>query len=274
MIFWSVLKTGHSKLTRTYMTERYAHDLFVHETHSDASISDNKRNEKIRVFELKATQLNEERKAVMKDLIQLANGPNGILNLRSDALETSSENSALSKKKCFLFVDTAMVCTMGKTKWKKNYLGRGLSDFTTIADEALAMVIVENIAPDLLELAKDTQSSMPLMVSRKTSKAKFTKSRSDTRKGTQHGWSLEGVKRYNELFFEIQQRRQDEGAKQLEKELMQSFMVDEMDDAEYDDGQEGRMGYNENYQDAVDMFEIHNSQIVQRDLGKIRKVPV
>ena len=100
----------------------------------------------------------------MKDLIQSANGPNRILNLRSDALETSPENSALSKQNFFLFVDTAMVCTMGKTKWKKNYLGKDVSDFTTIADEALAMVIVENIAPDLLELAKDTQGSVPLMV--------------------------------------------------------------------------------------------------------------
>ena len=100
----------------------------------------------------------------MKDLIQSANGPNRILNLRSDALETSPENSALSKQNFFLFVDTAMVCTMGKTKWKKNYLDKDVSDFTTIADEALAMVIVENIAPDLLELAKDTQGSVPLMV--------------------------------------------------------------------------------------------------------------
>ena len=82
---------------------------------------------------------------MMKDLIQSANGPNRILNLRS-----SPENSALSKQNFFLFVDTAMVCTMGKTKWKKNYLGKDVSDFTTIADEALAMVIVENIAPDLL----------------------------------------------------------------------------------------------------------------------------
>ena len=108
------------------MTERYAHDLFVHETHSDASISDTERNEKIKEFELKATEQNEERKKMMKDLIQMANEPNGILNLRSDALNTSSENSELSKKKFFLFVDTAMVCTMGKTKWKKNYLGKGI----------------------------------------------------------------------------------------------------------------------------------------------------
>ena len=256
------------------MTERYAHDLFMHETHSDASISDTERNEKIQEFEQKAKELNEEQKVLMKDLIQLANGPNGILNLRSDALETSTENSALSKKNFFLFVDTAMVCTIGKTKWKKNYLGKGLSDFTTIADVALAMVIVENIAPDLLELTKDTQGSITLMVSRKTSKAKFTKSRSDTRRGTQHGWSLEGVKRYNELFFEIQQRQRDDGAKPLEKELMQSFMVDDVDDMEYDDGQEGRMGYNENYQDPVDIFEIHNLQNVQRDVGEIRRVPV
>ena len=106
------------------------------------------------------------------------------------------------------------------------------------------------------------------------SKAKFTKSRSDTRRGTQHGWSLEGVKRYNELFFEIQQRRRDEGAKQLEKELMQIFMVDDMDDVEYNDGQEGRMGYNENYQDPVDMFEIHNSPNLQRDVGEIQRVQV
>ena len=256
------------------MTERYAHDLFVHEIHSDASISEDERNEKTRNFELKATELNEERKKMMKDLIQMANGPNGILNLRSDALNTSSENSELSKKKFFLFVDTAMVCTMGKTKWKKNYLGKGISEFTTIADEAMAMVIVENIAPDLLEFGKDSLGSIHLMVSRKTSKAKFTKSRSDTRRGTQHGWSLEGVKRYNELFFEIQQRRQDEGTKQLEKELMQSFMVDDMDDVECDDGQEGRMGYNENYQDPIDMFEIHNSHNVRKDLGEIRRVSV
>ena len=41
---------------------------------------------------------------------------------------------------------------IGKMKWKKNVLNRKLSRYSTIADEAMALLIVENIAPDLQSL--------------------------------------------------------------------------------------------------------------------------
>ena len=203
-----------------------------------------------------------ERKAVMKDLIRMAIEPNGLIHLRQNAC-SATEETDLSKKKFLLFVDTVLVSMIGKTKWKKNFLNRKLSRYSTIADEAIALLIVENIAPDLQSLLNTEKSDTQIMISRKTSKAKFTKSRKDSMKGTQHGWSEEGIKRYNMLFMETKKEREKESAKELEGELLKYFKIhddsgDEMDDEE--DNEE--CDINLEYVNPVDMFEIIDSDTI------------
>lgn len=268
------MRSGTSKLTGNYMSERYLHDVFVHETNSDASLSDTERNKKIADYEKRAIEMTVERKVIMRDLIEMANEPNGLMHLRRNACSRNEENE-MSKKKFFLFVDTVLVSMIGKTKWKKNFLNKKLSRYSTIADEAIALLIVENIAPDLLSLLNKDISGTPIMISRKTSKAKFTKSRKDSRKGTQHGWSEEGIKRYNMLFMETKKEREKNSAIELEEELMKYYNIhddsaDEMD-GEMDDEE---CDINPEYVDPVDMFEIDSNTKTMPDLkqGNILKV--
>ena len=261
------MNIGESKLTGNYMSERYLHDIFVHETNSDASLSDTERNKKIEEYETRAREMAIERKAVMKDLIGMANEPNGLIHLRRNAF-SATEDTDVSKKKFFLFVDTVLVSMIGKTKWKKNFLNRKFSRYSTIADEAIALLIVENIAPDLMSILNTENSRSQLMISRKTSKAKFTKSRKDSMKGTQHGWSEEGIKRYNMLFMETKKERERESAKDLEGDLMKYFKIhedsgDEMDEEE--DNEE--CDVNPEYVDPVDMFEIDSDTIPMPSLN-------
>ena len=100
---------------------------------------------------------------------------------------------------------------LGKTKWNKNFLNKKLSRYSTIVDEAVALLIVENIALDLQSRLNTENSGTSIMIWRKTLKAKFKKLRKDSRKVTQHGWSEEGIKRYNLLFMETKKERERKG---------------------------------------------------------------
>ena len=97
------MRNGASKLTGNYMSERYLHDIFVHETNSDASLSDTERNKKIEEYETRAREIAIERKTIMKDLIRTAIEPNGLIYLRQNACSTTEETE-LSKKKSFFLL--------------------------------------------------------------------------------------------------------------------------------------------------------------------------
>ena len=243
------------------MSERYLHDIFVHETNSDASLSDTERNKKIEEYENRAKEMAVERKTIIKDLIKMANEPDGLIHLRRNACSETDETE-LSKKKFFLFVDTVLVSMLGKTKWKKKFLNKKLSRYSTIADEAVSLLIVENIAPDLLSILHREHSNTPITISRKTSRAKFTKSRKDSRKGTQHGWSEEGIKRYNELFMETKKEREKDCAKELEGDLLKYFKIhDDSDDELDDENEDEECDINPEYVNPVDMFEIDSGSV-------------
>ena len=112
------MRNGTSKLTGNYVLERYLHDMFVHETNSDTSLSDTERNKKIEEYKTRAKEMTIKRKATMRDLIRMANEPNRLIHLRQNACSTTEETE-LSKKNFFRFVDTVLVSMLGKRNGRK-----------------------------------------------------------------------------------------------------------------------------------------------------------
>ena len=97
------MRNGTSKLTGNYMPERYLHDIFVHETNSDTSLSDTERNKKIEEYKTRAKEMTIERKSITRDLIKMANEPNGLIHLRQNTYFTTEETE-LSKRNSFFLL--------------------------------------------------------------------------------------------------------------------------------------------------------------------------
>ena len=100
-----------------------------------------------------------------------------------------------------------------KHKWKNNHQYIELSKLITIADEALALVILENNYLEWIEIGKGHE------IEKHRRLTKYTHSRSNS-DGTKKGWSLEGRLRFNEIFDETKLEREKNSSKQMEANLI------------------------------------------------------
>ena len=101
---------------------------------------------------------------------------------------------------------------IGKQKWKMNHCHIGIKTLTTVADEALVALLLENNIEEWIILAnRGTINAMD----RKT---KYTHG-GPGRNGTKKGWSLEGRKRYNTLHGEVKAVRNDQNATVTDESL-------------------------------------------------------
>ena len=109
-----------------------------------------------------------------------------------------------------LCAEICFPCLVSKTTWKNNHQHVVLSKLITIADESLALLILENNYLEWIELAKGNK------VDRKAPRlTKYTHGGTN-RDGTKKGWSLEGKIRFNEVFDEIQVQRDKRLSKEME----------------------------------------------------------
>ena len=101
---------------------------------------------------------------------------------------------------------------ISKNKWKNNHQYIALSQLITIADEALALVILENNYLEWIEIGKGMQMNKDQRLT------KYTHARNNSN-GTKKGWSLEGRLRFNEIFDETKIQREKTASKQMEGKL-------------------------------------------------------
>lgn len=101
---------------------------------------------------------------------------------------------------------------VSKQAWKNNHQHVSLSSIITIADEALALVILENNFLEWIELAKGNE------IDKKSRLTKYTHGGSN-RDGTRKGWTLEGKLRFNKIFDETQVEREKRVSKQMESRI-------------------------------------------------------
>jgi hypothetical protein len=98
------------------------------------------------------------------------------------------------------FCDCFLSCVVGRSGYKQNVATTLVSELSTTSDEAFAILCVEN-----------NIEAWDYMISSDTNKGpdmpppKYTRKHKDS--GKHHGWSAEGITRFNELHEDVESKR-------------------------------------------------------------------
>ena len=114
-----------------------------------------------------------------------------------------------------LFMLCAEICfpsLVSKQKWKNNHQHVAISNLITIADESLALLILENNYLEWIELSKGNA------IDKNNRLMKYTYG-GENQNGTKKGWSLEGKLRFNTIFDECQVQREKRASKDMESRI-------------------------------------------------------
>ena len=132
-----------------------------------------------------------------------------------------------------LFLDLVLYHFIPTNDWKKKGIKFKVRDIFTVSDEAMAMVLLENSALDMLEYLEQGNDLIRIVPTRKNSKTKYTKSDNRGHSNFQ-GWSLAGTRRYNALFQEVTESRP--ASVRLDEMVLQKYqeMFPQQDDDEDD----------------------------------------
>ena len=142
--------------------------------------------------------------------------PNGspILDLIK-CLENGEIHEIRAKGNIEMFKICAELCfsaIANKQTWKNNHQHVALSNIITIADEALALVILENNFAEWIELTKGNE------IDKKRRLTKYTHG-GQNGDSAKKGWTLEGKLRFNEIFDKTQKEREKRISKQMEARI-------------------------------------------------------
>ena len=103
---------------------------------------------------------------------------------------------------------------MSREQWKLNHSKIAISTLLTVSDEAFALLTLENNVEEWMELAVKGQDAV-----KKGDKTKYT-SVGMNKDGTKKGWSLEGKKRFNEIYDAVVTERASQRSKAREAWLI------------------------------------------------------
>jgi hypothetical protein len=95
-------------------------------------------------------------------------------------------------------------CVVGRSGYKQNMAMTLVSELSTSSDEAFAILCVENNieAWDYMISSETSTKKGPNMPP-----PKYTRNRKDS--GKHHGWSAEGINRFNELHEDVESKRRE-----------------------------------------------------------------
>ncbi len=102
---------------------------------------------------------------------------------------------------------------ISKQKWKSNCCVVDLSAFLTIADEAFALLCMENSIDEWIDIMTHGDEAQ-----KQGTLTKYTGTHVN-KDGTKKGWSLEGKKRFNMLYDAIEKQRKTEESTEKEEWL-------------------------------------------------------
>ena len=108
------------------------------------------------------------------------------------------------------FCDCFLSCVVGRSGYKQNVATTLVIELSTSSDEAFAILCVENNIEAwdyMISLDANKGPNMP--------PPKYTRNRKDS--GKHHGWSPDGINRFNELHEDIESKRNE--TLQLEAEF-------------------------------------------------------
>jgi hypothetical protein len=124
---------------------------------------------------------------------------NEILNLRKPVDETS-------QYVYFDFIDNFVSVVVGKRKFQKVCHVEKLSKFMTISDEALTLLLVENSYDRWIDMAK-TKNTKVSNIPPKYTNGGISSIDSQGSSRKYGGWSIEGLKRFDQLYAMVQADR-------------------------------------------------------------------
>lgn len=116
-----------------------------------------------------------------------------------------------------MYCELCYPSVVGKHRWKINHSRIGIKTLTSVADEAIVALVLENNILEWLHLAEgheiDTKNRLTLYTHGGRSGS-----------GTRKGWSLEGRMRYNVIHNELKQTRHCTGSTRIDEQLKQLWM--------------------------------------------------
>ena len=139
---------------------------------------------------------------------------------------TRAENSTMEKLRTEGTYEEFRMCAslclpacLNAKHWKRNKSSIVLSDFISVSDEALAYIVLENNIEEWKDIAKGIDVRSRSSTNRKT---KYTHGGNNSN-GTRKGWSVKGLKRFNQIFQEIKIKRDTTESKAKEKKLLDEW---------------------------------------------------
>ncbi len=114
------------------------------------------------------------------------------------------------------YCELCLPIIVGKQQWKINHTAVGVRALTTVADEAIIALVLENNIEEWVGLAQGRP------VDPKNRLTLYTHGGLNA-KAAKKGWSLEGRKRYNVLHVEVKQERTGQEADAIDERLKEMW---------------------------------------------------
>jgi len=125
-----------------------------------------------------------------------------------------------SKEMFKLLSEVTFAPMISREMWKLNYTSVPISALLTVADEAFALLTMENNVDEWMMLLKHGKDS--------ETKGKHTiyTSQGENKDGTKKGWTLDGKVRFNSIYDSVVLERNTNHTKELEKELQERWRAE------------------------------------------------
>ena len=169
------------------------------------------------------------------------------------------------------FAEVCLKNVVKKREWRLKHRKEVFRKFVTNADEALAMLVLENNVEIWFELAnrdsldlkedgrdnvKDDDNSKSTEETRSITAYTNGGAKSD---GTKRGWSKDGIKRYNELYRKVKSIREKGEYEKMEEELRVRWRNTQIGDA---DVEIVEIENAESFEEALNDFDYENLTMV------------
>ena len=115
-----------------------------------------------------------------------------------------------------MIVDLCYKQMVHSQHWKRNHCDLEISGILQVADEALALLVLENNYKEWIEVANGRSVDKNERLTKYTNKGL-------RHNGTKKGWSIDGMKRFNTMFNTLKLERTKEVSKERENSLMQEW---------------------------------------------------
>lgn len=143
-----------------------------------------------------------------------------VKKLRETKIEEIRKEGDVSSFK--LLCEVAFAPMVSREKWKMNHMDIGIRALLTVADEAFALLTMENNVEEWIMGLKYSKEDFK---SRKGKHTKYTSLGTNTN-GTKKGWKIEGKMRFNDLYDAVVLERNRARAKEIEEKVKEEWKLE------------------------------------------------